>query len=98
MNHAQQIDGALAEAIEETNRQLPADRQLTTDPGTVLVGDGGVLDSLGLLAFLVAVEQRIAARCSAQVALVGADLTEAGGPLSSLGALADYLVAALEDG
>lgn len=98
MDAQRHVDRALAEAVEEMNRQLPADRPLGTDPEVVLAGEGGVLDSLGLLGFLVAVEQRIEAQCDVQLGLVGADLTGDEGPLASMGTFSRYLIARLEAG
>lgn len=91
MSIVQEIDLALAEAVAEVNEQLPGEHQLDTDEGTVLAGEGGVLDSLGLLSFLVAIEQRFEARCGVQAGLVGADFDE-DGPLSNLGTLKNHLV------
>jgi hypothetical protein len=48
-------------AIDEFNSMQPPERHLAKAGETVLLGTNGVLDSLGLVHFLVTVEQRIAA-------------------------------------
>lgn len=45
------------EAIDVVNHQLPAARRLARDPATVIVGAGGSLDSLGIVSFMLALEE-----------------------------------------
>lgn len=52
---------ALTSVIEEMNLQLPAKKRLTLHPDQVLMGEGSVLDSVGLLSFLAAAEEALRA-------------------------------------
>jgi acyl carrier protein len=51
---------SIYKAIDEVNIQLSKNEQLSKDPDTILYGDSSVLDSLGLINIIVAVEQNIA--------------------------------------
>lgn len=53
------VNQIIAEAINELNQELPADKQLDKDPDTPLFGKSGKIDSLGLVRFIVSVEQKI---------------------------------------
>ena len=46
-------------AIDEINEQCPEGQRLTKSVNTVLFGEGGKLDSLGLVSLIVATEQKI---------------------------------------
>ena len=46
-------------AIDEVNCSLPEEEQLEKLPNTILAGDQGTLDSLGLINFIVELEGRI---------------------------------------
>ena len=50
---------SLFRAIDEVNQHLPQEQQVEKFADTVLVGESGNLDSLGLISLLVAVEQAI---------------------------------------
>ncbi len=64
---------------------------------TVLVGDTGLLDSMGLLTFLLDVEQRIEERFGASVVLVTEDaLAREPNPFTTVGSLADHVAACLQ--
>ena len=47
------------DAIEVVNRQLPASRRLAKSLDTVIVGPSGSLDSLGLINFVITLEERV---------------------------------------
>src|SRR4029079_11772753 len=46
-------------ALDAVNSQLPPSRRLSRTPETVIVGPGGALDSLGLVNFVLAVEEKM---------------------------------------
>jgi acyl carrier protein len=56
----EQIQGAILSAIEEVNEILPPEMRLSSEPEAVIFGKGGKLDSLGLVNFVLAVEERLA--------------------------------------
>ncbi|MBN8634940.1 MAG: acyl carrier protein [Anaerolineae bacterium] len=53
------ILNAIYAAIDELNQQLPADKRLSKTPDTVLYAKSGVLDSLGFVNLILAVEESI---------------------------------------
>jgi len=56
--------------IDELNQQLPENGRLVKSAETVLAGDGGVLDSLGLITLLVDIELVLAERHGISVAIL----------------------------
>jgi hypothetical protein len=56
--HLDQALRLVYDAIDAVNPQLPASRRLAKAPETVIVGPSGVLDSLGIINFLLALEER----------------------------------------
>ncbi len=78
------------DAVDVVNRQLPASRRLRKSPDTVLVGIGGVLDSLGVVNFVLALEER-AAREGAAVTLLQEDMLGEESPLRTVARVAQYL-------
>ena len=59
MSKNDRIKLVIMNSIEEINRQLENEHQLEKSTNTVLFGEGGKLDSLGLINLVVAVEQNI---------------------------------------
>jgi hypothetical protein len=61
------------ESISDLNMQLPAERQIDKSPASVLFGEGGRLDSLGLSNFIVITEQKLCEFLDFSVDLTGDD-------------------------
>ncbi len=59
----------ISAAIDEANLQRPSDSQLACSGETVLAGQGAVLDSLALMVFILAVEQKVQAAFGSSVVL-----------------------------
>jgi len=80
-------------AMDEINGQRRKAERVKTTPATILVGPGAVLDSLLLLNFLVAAEDRLAEEHGVHVSLVDlvADGDEDETPLESIATLARHL-------
>jgi hypothetical protein len=79
-------------SIREINAQLPTEQRLACTPDTVLVGEGGVLDSLGLINLLILVEEGVSARTGSAVTLLNESyIGVQDGPFRTVGALADYI-------
>ncbi len=53
------IQQMIYSAIDEVNAAQSPDQQLSKRPDAILFGEGGSLDSLGLLTFVLQVEQRV---------------------------------------
>lgn len=73
------VASCVSEALREVNTLRAADEQLIDDPSTLLVGDGGSLDSLGLVNLAVVLEGVIQ-RDFGQAIGVTADLLSAEDP------------------
>jgi acyl carrier protein len=82
----------LYRAVDELNDQLPPAQQLPKSRDTVLLGEGGRLDSLALVSFVVAVEQEFAGRVGLTLDLMSEQVWDrADGPLRTIGTLADFI-------
>ena len=81
-------------SIDETNRQLPAERRLVKSPGTPLLGEGSVLDSLGLISLVVAFEEALDSACGIRFNLLEEEfLGDVTGPLRDVASLAAFVEA-----
>lgn len=91
MAETNKLQEVIFSVIDELNLQRPADQQITKRSDTVLVGEGG-LDSLGLVNFVVLLEERLDAALNMQISLVsdGMDFHD-GGAFSSVRALVTYI-------
>jgi hypothetical protein len=94
----QQILDSLYQAIDDVNRERPSDRQLSKSVDTALYGSSSDLDSLGLVNFVVAAEQRIEAALGKSLVLADdRALAQEPSPFRSVGALADYVEVLLRE-
>ncbi len=85
-------------AVEEVNQQLPPQEKLEQSLETVLFGKAGKLDSLGLVNFVVAVEERIEKDLGLAITLADERaLSQKRSPFRNIGALADYIQALVEE-
>ena len=81
------------DAIDTVNPQLPRARRLAKSPATIIVGPSGSLDSLGIVNFVIALEQRTAETLGASVQLLDdTAFIDASGPFRSVESLAHHLV------
>ncbi len=80
------------EAIDVVNRQLPAARRLSKSPETIIVGPSGSLDSLGIVNFVITLEDRAHEVLGTPIKLFdGASLGEENGPFQTVDTLARFL-------
>lgn len=87
--NAATIENSVFDTIREFNRQQPPNQQIGFEPESVLLGDGGVLDSLGVINLIVAIEQNLRTSMGAQVDLLSEAVGDSGAEkLASIGALA----------
>lgn len=63
------ITTAVHAAIDDINGQRSESEQLIKSESTVLSGAGAVLDSLGLVTLIVAVEEQVQSGCGAKISL-----------------------------
>ena len=88
---------AIYAAVDEINRQLDPEERLEKSMDTALFGGPGRLDSLGLINFIVEVEERIAGECGVAINLADESvITRMDSPFRSIGALAAYITSLLE--
>ena len=89
---------AVYAAIDEINGQLPRAQRLEKQPSTIVLGEGGTLDSLGAIQLVVAVEEQVAASVGQDVDLMDGDLlSRADSPLRSVDSLARFVVEKLSE-
>jgi acyl carrier protein len=77
-------------AVDEVNQTLAEEQRLEKLPGTLLAGDKGSLDSLGMINFIVEVEGRVQRDFNLALNLIEA-LDSPEQPMSSIGRLAEYI-------
>lgn len=88
-----QIIASIYLAIDEINKQSPAHAQLSKESTTILLGDGGILDSLGLINLIVCIEEKIVFEIGRQVILLDEEsLMNPEGPYRSVGSLASWIL------
>ena len=98
MTRKERVTHALFGAIDEVNQQLPKDQQVEKSLHTVLKGGAGTLDSMGMINFIVATEQKIEEEFGAEIELADSDaMSSNSNPLSSVGAFVDYVTLLLGD-
>lgn len=82
---------AIFAAIGEVNGQLPPDQQLDASESTILFGEGGMLDSLGLVNFIVAAEQQLEDQLGLSLTLADERaMAQESNPFETVGSLVDY--------
>jgi acyl carrier protein len=88
------ISEVLYACIDQANAMLPREAKLEKAPSTVLVGEGGVLDSLGLINLLVNLEEGLRSRFGLEHACLDeALLVDVDGPYRSVGHLVEWITA-----
>jgi len=74
--------------IEELNNQLPPESRLQKSLDAILVGEGGTLDSLGLITFIVSLEEALEEETGVHMALLEEELlVDSNGPFRTVGSL-----------
>jgi acyl carrier protein len=80
------------DAIDVVNQQLPASRRLAKSTETIIVGPSGALDSLGIVNFVITLEERAGGVLRAPVALFdGTTLIDENSPFRTVDTLARFL-------
>jgi acyl carrier protein len=98
MDMTAQAQKAIDAAIGDVNLTLRKEEPpLTPDPALVLVGEGGRLDSLGLVNFVLALERRLAEVSGRQISVIDLLTSADGIPFDTLGSLRDLLARKLQE-
>ena len=92
MSNKERILQTIYNAVDEINEQFPKGKHLNKSPDTVLFGRSGQLDSLGLVSFIVAVEQNIQNDFGTDVTLADERaLSQQNSPFKSIATLSEYV-------
>ena len=70
MIEREEIQQAIRDAVDRFNAMLPPEKALPSEPGTVLTGAGGALDSLGFVNLAVALEEGIQGRFGREISVI----------------------------
>ncbi|MZH13720.1 MAG: acyl carrier protein [Nitrospinae bacterium] len=90
-NNKQDILQLIHSAVDEVNESLSEERRLGKSNDTILLGETGSLDSLGLINFIVAVENRAEKTLGLNLNL-GEAMTDPETPLKTIDSLADFII------
>ena len=91
------IEQIVFKCIEELNLQLPPESKLQNSLDTILVGEAGVLDSLGLITFIVSLEEAVEEETGTHMALLEEELlVDSEGPLRTVGSMVNWIVSRLD--
>ena len=99
MQETDRITEIIWSAIDEVNELLPVEARIPKDADAVLLGQGGGLDSFGLVNLVVALEQRI--EDEFHVTLTLADeraMSRSRSPFRTVRSLHEYVEKLLNDG
>lgn len=84
---------AISQAVAELNLSLLPEKQISVDPDAILFGEGGQLDSLGLVNLVMAAEQHIGDLSGDDIVLASeAAMSRKRSPYRTLRRLAEYAV------
>lgn len=88
----------LYEVVDAINADLPAGAQLGKQPDASIYGEYGVLDSLGLVTFVVAAEEKVSQAFGRLVTLADdRALSQQESPFRTMSTLADYICGLLQE-
>ena len=83
---------AIYRAVDLVNEERPAGKGLQKSPQTTLFGKGGQLDSLGLVSFIVEVEQQVEEELGVSITLADERaMSQQKSPFLTIQSLADYV-------
>jgi acyl carrier protein len=92
MSAQEKVLEVIFDAVDNLNRQLAEDQRLAKSTETMLMGENGSLDSLGLVNFIVAVEEKIEEQFTMSIVLSDESLIlSANSPFRTIGTLVDYI-------
>lgn len=98
MDNTNQVISAIFSAIDEVNAVAESEKIVKKAKDTVLFGEGGHLDSLGLVGFLVAVEQQVEETCGKAITLADEKaMSQKRSPFRTVGTLAEYINSLLDE-
>jgi acyl carrier protein len=97
MADIESIGAQIRSAIAELNLQLSPEQQLGISSDSRLFGDGGPLDSLGLVNLLVLTEERISNEFGLDVTLLDEQVEADQSPFRTVQTFTDYVSTIVEN-
>lgn len=98
MEVKERILKAIYLAIDEVNMQLSDSEQLDKTPDTILLGEGGTLDSLAVVNLIVMTEEFIEDEFNKTLNIADQDISSMkGNPFRNVNTMADYIAARLDE-
>jgi D-alanine--poly(phosphoribitol) ligase subunit 2 len=98
MSGSERILQAIYRAVDATNEERPKGKGLEKSPQTALFGKGGQLDSLGLVSFIVEVEQQVEEELGVAITLADERaMSQEKSPFMTIQSLADYVSLLVEE-
>lgn len=86
------LDTIIYPVVDEIRQSLPQGVDLQRSPATVLFGNGAVLDSVNLVNFILAVEERVETLTGKQIRLVTENaMSRSKSPFKTLQSMSDYV-------
>ena len=98
MKKRKTIENIIINAVQEINERLPKEQQISKTSKTVLFGKDGLLDSLGLVNFLVTIEQNIEDEFDVSITIADEKaMSQKYSPFRTIGTLTNYINMVLND-
>ncbi len=92
------VQQLVCRAFDEVSEELALDEQISQSPDRVLYGEGGVLDSLGLVSLIVEIEAAVTDEYGVTLSLANnRALSQKNSPFRTVGTLVDYVVDQVEE-
>ncbi len=99
MSNQEIVLASIYRAIDELNELEPTERRIEKMPDTPLYGPASVLDSLGLVNLIIAIENEVDESCGATLTIADERaMSRKESPFRTIQSLADYIVRRLEEG
>ena len=98
INNDKKIIQVIFDAVDELNEQYPEKQGLIKSIDTVLFGETGTLDSLGLVNLIVTTEQKIEEEFGILVSLADERaMSQKHSPFRTIGSLGDYIAILIKE-
>jgi len=92
----EEVINVIIETVEDYNDSLEKDNQLPTDLDKSIYGGGSNLDSLGLVSFIIGLEQNIEDKFDYSISLADEKaMSQKSNPYNNINSLADYILKSL---
>ena len=97
MSKNEQIIKLIFNVIDEKNEELSIKEQIKKSTDTILFGDKGVLDSIGLVNFIVSLEQKIQEEFGTFISIADEKaVSQKNSPFRTVKTLIDYVTLLIE--